>query len=200
MGFGQRLRRMFGTDGTEADGDPDSLQEAGVVLLGNGPMAVERLRAGGVPAVGVESIDPVTGANSLMRIMVRRTDLAAARQQLAESSADGATGEEALDRLVDTDDESVDEQAEEASQQAMSELFVVADRLVSAPSDPGLLDEADRLRAAVASGPPPFGIDHTAWTRMTGLASAVVAADEEDGENEVREAATALRDFLRLYV
>lgn len=202
MVFG-RSKRRDGGDDEGASGDPSSLTEVGVVQLAEGPMLVERLRDRGVEAVGIESIDPATGARSYMRIMVCQSDLAAASLVVDEPSGDDVAGE-ALEQMADAgtgdDEEEVDEAAEEASQQAMSRLFVAADRLAGRPGDAELLIEVEHLGGLVGDGPPPFGVERLAWTKVASLAAAVVTADEEAGEDEVRGAAMALRDFLRSYV
>ena len=201
MVFGRSKRRASG-DTEEVAGDPTSLREAGVVRLEEGPMLVERLRDRGVEAVGIESIDPATGARSYMRIMVRQADLAAARLVVDEPSGDDEAGE-ALDEMAGAgsgDDEEADEEAEEASLAAMSQLFVAADRLAGRPGDAELMIEVEHLGGLVADGPPPFGVERVAWTRVATLATAVVTADEESDGDEVQEAASALRDFLRSYV
>jgi hypothetical protein len=56
--------------------------ELDVVLLAEGPMYVSSLGSEGIDAFGIESYDVVTGTRSRMRIMVRQSDIAAAREIL----------------------------------------------------------------------------------------------------------------------
>jgi hypothetical protein len=58
--------------------DPDAIVELGTFAFSDGPMIVAALRSDGVGATSVEAFDPVTGL-ARMRIMVRRSDLPAAR-------------------------------------------------------------------------------------------------------------------------
>ena len=199
MGIGQRFQRLFGS-GRAGEADPGAMREAGVVPLAGGPMLVDHLRDRGIDAVGIESVDPVSGVRSYLRIMVRQSDLAAARQVL-EERPDEATGAAALDGLTgDVDEDQV--AAEEAAADAMSRLFLAADRLSNQPGDPVLVAEVDELAAMVDGTAPPFGVERLAWQRVASLAAAVstAAEKEEEDEDEVRAAALALRDLLRQYV
>jgi hypothetical protein len=205
MGIGKRIAQAFG-GGPPPVGDPDATVEAGVVLLAEGPMLVQRLRDRGIDAAGLESVDPVTEVRSYMRIMVRRADVAAVHEVMAEEKAQ-TTGGDALDALAGEEDDEELAAAEEASQRAMGRLFVAADRLAGRPGDAGLLLEVDDVGSEVAEGPPPFGVEPLAWERIAGLAEAVVAAGDGDDDPEslideeaVQAAAVALRDFLRQYV
>ncbi|MGI8685373.1 MAG: hypothetical protein ACR2MO_09850 [Acidimicrobiales bacterium] len=201
MGIGQRILQVFG-GGQAPDEDPGAVVEAGVVLLPVGPMLVERLRQRGVDATGIESVDPVTGVRSYMRIMVRQSDLAAARQAFEEEAGQASDDGAALDDLTALEPDEEGAAAEEASQRAMSRLFVAADRLAGRPDDPELVTEIEELGEAVAAGPPPFGVEPTTWARVASLADAVATASDTEGgeEDGVFAAATALRDFLRPYV
>jgi hypothetical protein len=60
--------------------DPDALIELVVVPLASGPMLLAALEQRGIDAVGIESFDVVTETRSLMRIMVRRSEFAAASE------------------------------------------------------------------------------------------------------------------------
>ena len=199
MGIGKRFLQRFTGDPALAGSDPAAMTEAGVVLLAEGPMLVERLRDQGVEAVGIESVDPVTGVRSYMRIMVRQSDLGLTRRVL-EHSGDEASAGEALDSLIGGDRDEGDAAAEEAAQQNMSQLFLAADRLGGRPGDRELVAEIARLRAAVVDSPPPFGVEPLAWTRVASLSAALVSADDGADEEQVRRAAQALRDCLREYV
>jgi hypothetical protein len=68
--------------GEAPEPDPNAQVEATVVPLFNGPMLVERLRAEGVDAEGLEAFDIRTRVTTQMRIMVRQRDLAEAREIL----------------------------------------------------------------------------------------------------------------------
>ncbi len=59
---------------------PTKQVELVVVPLTSGPMLLAALEQRGIDAVGIESFDVVTETRSLMRIMVRRRDLAAASE------------------------------------------------------------------------------------------------------------------------
>ncbi|MGI8684119.1 MAG: hypothetical protein ACR2MO_03290 [Acidimicrobiales bacterium] len=200
MGIGQRILQLFG-GGQAHDEDPGAVVEAGVVLLAVGPMLVERLRQRGIDATGIESVDPVTGVRSYMRIMVRQSDLAAARQAFEEEAGQASDGA-ALDDLTALEPDEEGAAAEEASQRAMGRLFVAADRLAGRPDDPELVTEIEELGAAVAAGPPPFGVEPTTWARVASLAEAVATASDTEGGDEdgVPAAARVLREFLRQYV
>lgn len=198
MGIGQRLLQLLGGGRSSDEGDPGAMREAAVVQLVIGPMLVERLRDRGIEATGIESVDPVTGVRSDMRIMVRQADLPAARRALDEGGDEPAVGV-TLDNLTGTDEDG-DEAAEAAAQQAMSGLFLAADRLVRQPGDVHLVTEVEALHDAVAGAAPPFGVEPLAWERVASLAAAVVSAHGAAAEDEVRAAAKALRDFLRVYV
>lgn len=89
----------------------------------------------------------------------------------------------------------------EEAQAAMGELFLAADRLWHAPTDPRAAADLDAAATFVATSLPPYGIDPTAWHRVRQLAAAAVSSmDGEAGEEAVAEDAKALRDFLRSYV
>lgn len=198
MGIGQRIARLV-SGGRAEEGDPGAMKEAGVVRLAEGPMLVERLRDRGIDATGIESVDPVSGIRSYMRIMVRQSDLAATHQVFEERDDTDFAGA-ALDELVSADGEDQDTADEVASQEAMSQLFLAADRLGNRPDDVELIAELERLREEVTDGPPPFGVEAGAWKRVAMLAVGVMQADEEADEDQVAAAAMALRDFLREYV
>jgi hypothetical protein len=97
----------------------------------------------------------------------------------------------------DSEDEDDDDGGEEA-QEAMSDLFVAADRLQHAPSDQDIGDELSALAAIVDASAPPYGIARPVWRRIQAL-SAAVAGDLAEGTDEdtVATDARALRDFLR---
>ena len=139
-------------------------------------------------------------------IWVADADAARAVELVSEAIEAGGDGQAALesmafDGLGDGDD---DDGEGEAAQAAMGELFVLADRLLHDPSLSELLDEMARLGSLVSESAPPFGIERGVWNRIAELSSAVVDAGGGGGPDEtdeqVRERARALRDFLRNYV
>ena len=85
----------------------------------------------------------------------------------------------------------------EEAQAAMSELFVLADRLQHSPSDLILAGELAATADVAAASLPPYGIDATAWQRINDLAAAVVDSEDEDS---VAATAVVLRDHLRPFV
>lgn len=93
-----------------------------------------------------------------------------------------------------------EEEADEAAQTAMSELFDAADRLVRSPGSGEVVDEVSELAGIIGASPPPYGIEKQAWDEMASQAEAVVAAGAEADDGAVEDAARRLRDFLRTYV
>ena len=81
MGLRRWFVELLGR-GAPAETDPDAMVELDVVSLPEGPMYVSSLEREGIDAVGIESYDVVTGTRTRVRIMVRRSDLAAAREVL----------------------------------------------------------------------------------------------------------------------
>jgi hypothetical protein len=64
--------------GEPAERDPDEIVEVADVPLHNGPIIVASLTESGIEATGVESYDIRSSVTTRMRIMVRRSDVAAA--------------------------------------------------------------------------------------------------------------------------
>lgn len=58
--------------------DPEAQVELATVPLFDGPRLVAELEAHGIHAVGIEAFSIVTDTRSLMKVMVRQADLAAA--------------------------------------------------------------------------------------------------------------------------
>ena len=192
MGLGRRFLRLLG--GSElVPVDPNALVDAGVVHLSEGPMLVAGLQDMGIAAVGVESFSVVTDSRSLMRIMVRRSELAAATEAL-EALRLGGGGEDV--ELDAGDDGPTDDPT---AQTAMADLFLAADRLRHAPWDALLLADVERLAGLLDSTRPPYGVEPSDWARVGSLCAAVASADPGD-EDEIQAAALALRSFLRDYV
>ena len=114
-----------------------------------------------------------------------------------------ATGEDGVGAGEGEDEDDGDAEAEEPAdggeqaQAAMSDLFVLADRMQRAPSDMLLAGELVEVADVAAASLPPYGIGPAMWRRVNDLAAAVVDAEDELA---VMETAVALRDFLRPYV
>lgn len=110
---------------------------------------------------------------------------------------------EELGGAVDDDDEDDDSGADEAdggeaAQNAMSDLFVVADRLQHDPADPELGTSVTELAELVGESGPPYGIERPVWRRIQALAAAVATALDDGADDEAVAAdARSLRDFLR---
>jgi hypothetical protein len=88
-----------------------------------------------------------------------------------------------------------------AAQEAMSELFVAADRLMHDPEDhEGVLAAVDAARWAEAL-PLPFGFMPAVWKDLVGQAKQLRQALEGDADDdEIIDRATNLRNLLRQYV
>ncbi len=88
-----------------------------------------------------------------------------------------------------------------AAQEAMSELFVAADRLMHDPEDhEGVLAAVDAARWA-ESLPLPFGFSPPVWRDLVSQAKALREALEgEADDDDVIERALTLRNLLRQYV
>ena len=110
-----------------------------------------------------------------------------------------------VEEVVDSDDDdSGDEEADDdglAAQDAMSELFLITDRLMKNPGDD---HEVDRLRAATERLDQlalPYGFSIAVWndlkTQAGGLRDLLVETADDEA---VTEAATILRHALRQYV
>ena len=96
------------------------------------------------------------------------------------------------------EDEGDEEDGGEAAQAAMSELFVVADRLQHTPEDGELGASLVQLAAEVGESAPPYGIERPVWRRIQALAASTATAFEDGGDDDaVATQARALRDFLR---
>jgi hypothetical protein len=115
---------------------------------------------------------------------------------------DESVVEEMLDATEGGDDwEDLEgEESDEAAQEAMSDLFLAADRLVHSPGSAPLIEQVARLEDVVTDSPPPFGVHPSAWDQMGDLAAGLVTAAEEADDEAVEQAAAALREFLRPYV
>jgi hypothetical protein len=70
------VRRLL--DRGADDADPNELVELVVLKLTSGPMALSALQAAGIAAVGDEAFDVVTRTGTDFRILVPRSQVAAA--------------------------------------------------------------------------------------------------------------------------
>ena len=110
--------------------------------------------------------------------------------------------DELLDSLEPPDegdgDEGSEEDGGEEAQQAMTDLFVAADRLQHDPGDDDVVADVLIATGTVAVSAPPYGIERPVWQRIQELA-ATVATDLEEAADEdaVAADARALREFLR---
>jgi hypothetical protein len=115
-----------------------------------------------------------------------------------------AVAEDEVDRLLDAlgdveeleDDGGVD--GGEEAQNAMSDLFVAADRLQHDPADPDIAVDVLEAATTVRACLPPYGVERPVWRRIQDLA-ATVATDLDDAADEdtVAADARALREYLR---
>lgn len=88
-----------------------------------------------------------------------------------------------------------------AAQDAMSALFVAADKLMHDPSDADGVVEAVDSATRVAELETPFGFSDEDWTSIVGQAEGLRTAIEGDADDEaVVERATELRTTLRRFV
>lgn len=122
--------------------------------------------------------------------------------------------EEVLDAVEggnDEDDEVDDEpvadatfpegSADEVPYDAVSDLFVAADRLFHAPEDGAVVAEVMRAALAIEATIPPYGVPADVWAKVRGLAAALrhdLGVDADD--DAISERARDLRDSLRAYV
>jgi hypothetical protein len=119
-----------------------------------------------------------------------------------EEYEDALEGEVVDDEDDDEDDEDEgDEDGGEEAQQAMSDLYLVADRLKDQPWDVGLRAEMTQLATQVNALLPPYGIERRIWNRIGDLAGAVAADIERGAEDDEVAASTvelrqAVRDFV----
>jgi hypothetical protein len=125
--------------------------------------------------------------------------------------------EGAVDPLVDMvddgalegdDEDDEDEDGGEvdglAAQEAMSDLFVAADRLTHDPDDGNAVRTLTAAAERVEGLPVPYGFTPSDWkiivTRSAALREMVEQEEDDADEDAVVEAATTLRTLLRSYV
>jgi hypothetical protein len=106
----------------------------------------------------------------------------------------------AVDDLDELEETTTEDGGEEA-QEAMSDLFVAADRLMHDPGDVEVVDDLLAAAGSVDTLLPPFGVAPGAWDQVRALAAAVRDDLDADADDDVvvRDA-QALRDVLRRYV
>lgn len=122
-----------------------------------------------------------------------------------EGADEGFEGEvlegEIVDAADDGEEDEGDEDGGEEAAEAMSDLYLVADRFQHQPWDVPLAADLTKLSTHIATLLPPYGIDRKTWSRLGDLAAAVVTAVEAGAEDDVVAAETrALREFVREYV
>jgi hypothetical protein len=153
-------------------------------------------------------------------LLVREADEAVV-EELLDADEDGFDDDDWDDFDADEDEDEDDEDEEdedeeggggeggeqdgedegEVAQQAMSDLFVVADKLRRDPWDPDLATDLVELADVIDAARPPFGISQQLWSEIRSLAGAV-REDLDAGADDdlVAQHATDLRDVLRRYV
>jgi len=89
-----------------------------------------------------------------------------------------------------------------AAQTAMSDLFVVVDKLMKDPDDTGLHVSLAAGATRLGDLGTPFGFSRTNWEDLQARASALVAltAAEERDDDQIKADARALRELLHQYV
>lgn len=145
-----------------------------------------------------ENIGAMVGAVINPSLWVADPDVVRALEIVESASEGNSEGQAVLDRMEAAED--LDGTDDEAGQETMSELFLVADRLWHDPFRADLMEELGVLSGAVTSTGPPFGIEDATWNRVGMLARDLIASQEVEDEEVFRDAAHALRDFLREYI
>lgn len=107
---------------------------------------------------------------------------------------------------VDDEEDAHDADADPlAAQEAMSDLFVAADRLRKDARDPEGMTTVLTASEVAAGLPLPYGFSEADWTRLVEAATGLAALLQQDGDDDAslaatEEAADALRTLLRPYV
>ncbi|HEX7134567.1 MAG TPA: hypothetical protein VF228_18480 [Iamia sp.] len=118
----------------------------------------------------------------------------------------GVDDEERVDDLVEQvtaaweDEQPTDAELDGPdAQQVLSELFVSSDRLLHDPSDRAATVRFDDASESALAMSLPFGFDEGGWGAITDLAGALrdKLSEAESTDDEIVEAATALRSHLR---
>jgi hypothetical protein len=120
--------------------------------------------------------------------------------------ADELTAEEVEASGDDADDGAGDGEDGLAAQDAMSDLFVVVDKLMKDPDDEGLHTSLAAAATRLGDLGVPFGFSKGTWSDLQARASALVAltasdeGDEERDDEQIKADARALREVLHQYV
>jgi hypothetical protein len=118
----------------------------------------------------------------------------------------GIADEERVDELVEQvtaaweDEQPTDDEiGGPDTQDVLSELFVSSDRLLHSPSDRAATVRFDDAAETAQTMSLPFGFDEATWGGITDLVGALreKLAEAESTDDEIVEAATALRTHLR---
>lgn len=118
----------------------------------------------------------------------------------------GVDDEETVDELVEQvtaaweDEQPTDEELDGPdAQEVLSELFVSSDRLLHDPSDKTATVRFDDASGSALAMGLPFGFDEATWGDITDLTGALrdKLSDAESTDDDIVEAATALRTHLR---
>ena len=118
----------------------------------------------------------------------------------------GVDDEERVDALVEEvtaaweDERPTDEELDGPdAQDVLSELFVSSDRLLHDASDKGATVRFDDAAGSVATMAVPFGFAESDWATVGDLVAELRSrlGDPEAQDEDIEEAATALRSFLR---
>jgi hypothetical protein len=118
-----------------------------------------------------------------------------------EENRNLVVGEADADRVDDILDQLEDDPSEEVPYEAVSDLFVAADRLLHAPDDVTLAGQLVQAAHAVEATAAPFGVAPEEWARIKGLAAAVRHdLDHEATDEAIAADARALREILARYV
>ncbi len=119
--------------------------------------------------------------------------------ELFVDSEDEARTDEIVAGIADPDAELP---APVATEDVMSDLFVMADRVLHDPDDPGTRRELAAAVTVAMGTDAPYGMDAGWWTKVLHQAEALVSVAEAVplDEDVLRASATELRDALRPFV
>jgi hypothetical protein len=106
--------------------------------------------------------------------------------------------EQEIDGLLDRLEVSIDEAGVESP---LAELFLVVDALETKPNDRDTVLELNVALERAEAAPLPYGMSPDAWDQLLdGVSDLLDQALESDSGDDVRQAASALRERLRPYV
>jgi hypothetical protein len=134
-------------------------------------------------------------------LVVRPVDEAQVDEILDEIERSAALGVE-LSGSPDVDADA-DADADEVDYDAVSELFLAADRLLHDPAHSKLVVDTVRATEAVMGGAPPFGFAPEEWARVQALVSSLheaLTSQATVGPEVVAKEARQVRDLLHRYV